>query len=216
MARQYFHLEVHPRAWKTAKGVLLQKPGKPNYAQVKTWRVISLLNYLDKVIKKLAAGLIADWCKAQRALHPRQIGCKRGRRAIDAVACLIQTVHKEWAQKLLTGTIFIDVIGAFDHVDPYKLSKAIEAAGLNNDLIRWTLSFLTDRRVSLIIDGYKAPEQPINSGLPQGSPVSPILFLIYIRGVFQAIERQVPGIKALSYADDIGLIAQESSVSEIC
>jgi hypothetical protein len=207
MARQCFHLGVHLGAWKTAKGVLLWKPGKPNYIQVKAWRVISLLSCLGKVIKKLAAGRIADWCKAQGALHPRQIGCRRGQGAIDAVACLIQIVYEGWAQKLLTGTIFIDVMGAFDHVDLYKLSEAIEAAGLDNDLIRWTLSFLTDRRVSLIIDGYKAPEQPIDSGLSQGSPVSPILFLIYIRGVFQAIEHQVPGIKALSYADDIGLIA---------
>jgi hypothetical protein len=135
------------------------------------------------------------------------MGCRRGRGAIDAVACLVQTVHEGWAQKLLTGTIFIDVMEAFDHVDPYKLNEAMEATGLNNNLIRWTLSFLTDRRVSLIIDSYKAPKQPINSGLPQGSSVSPILFLIYIRGVFQAIERQVPEIKALSYTDNIGLIA---------
>ncbi|QKX53974.1 uncharacterized protein TRUGW13939_01054 [Talaromyces rugulosus] len=216
MARQCFRLGVHPGAWKTAKGILLRKPGKPDYTQVKAWRVISLLSCLGKVVEKLAAGLIADWCEAQGALHPGQMGCRRGRGAIDAVACLVQTVHEGWTQKLLTGTIFIDVMGAFDHVDPYKLSEAMEAAGLDNDLIRWTLSFLTNRRVSLVIDGYKAPEQPIDSGLPQGSPVSPILFLIYIRGVFQAMEQQVPGIKALSYADDIGLVAQGSSVSEIC
>jgi hypothetical protein len=49
-------------------------------------------------------------------------------------------------------------MGAFDYVDPYKLSGAIEAAGLDNNFIRWTLSFFTDRRVSLIIDGYKALE----------------------------------------------------------
>jgi hypothetical protein len=98
--------------------------------------VISLLSCLGKVIEKLAAGLIADWCEAQGTLHPRQMGYRRGRGAIDAVACLVQTVHKRWAQKLLTDTIFIDVIGAFDHVDPYKLSEAMETTGLDNDLIR--------------------------------------------------------------------------------
>jgi hypothetical protein len=71
MARQCFCLEVHPGAWKTAKSILLWKPGKPNYTQVKAWRVISLLNCLGKIIEKLAAGLIVDWCEAQKALHPR-------------------------------------------------------------------------------------------------------------------------------------------------
>jgi hypothetical protein len=51
---------MHPGAWKTAKDVLLRKPGKPNYTQVKAWRMISLLSCLGKVIKKLAADLIAD------------------------------------------------------------------------------------------------------------------------------------------------------------
>jgi hypothetical protein len=57
-------------------------------------------------------------------------------------------------------------MGAFDHVDLYKLSEAMEAAGLDNDFIRWTLSFLIDRRVSFIIDGYKVSEQSIDLGLP--------------------------------------------------
>jgi hypothetical protein len=94
------------------------------------------------------------------------MGCRCGWGVIDAVACLVQIVYEGWAQKLLTGTIFIDVMGVFDHVDLYKFSEAMEAAGLDNDFIRWTLSFLTDRRVSLIIDGYKALEQPIDLGLP--------------------------------------------------
>jgi hypothetical protein len=63
-----------------------------------------------------------------------------------------------------------------------------------------------DRKVQLVIDGHQGLEQPINSGLPQGSPVSPILFIIYVWGVFQAIEDRVPGVKPLSFADDIGLL----------
>ena len=59
MARQCFRLGVHPEAWKTAKGVLIPKPKRVR-TQVKAWRVISLLNYLGKVIEKLAAGLISD------------------------------------------------------------------------------------------------------------------------------------------------------------
>jgi ribonuclease HI len=88
--------------------------------------------------------------------------------------------------------------------------------GIDGDLIYWVTSFLMDRQVQLVIDGHGGPEQPINSGLPQGSPVSPILFIIYVRGVFQAIEDRVPGVRPLSFADDIGLLSQASSVDEVC
>ena len=52
------------------------------------------------------------------------------------MACLVQTVYEGWAKKRLIGTIFIDVIGVFNYVNPYKLAKAIEAIGIDNDLIR--------------------------------------------------------------------------------
>ena len=56
----------------------------------------------------------------------------------------------------------------------------------------------------------------VNSELPQGSPVSTILFLIYISGVFEAIETAVPGVGPLSFADDIGIVALGSSVDLVC
>ena len=76
------------------KGVLLQKPNKADYTQVKAYRVISLLNCLGKVVEKLVAGLITDHCERQGALHPGQMGARRHRCAPDAVACLIQKVHE--------------------------------------------------------------------------------------------------------------------------
>ncbi|ODM20373.1 hypothetical protein SI65_03426 [Aspergillus cristatus] len=68
----------------------------------------------------------------------------------------------------------------------------------------------------LQIDNTQCPAHPINSGVPQGSPVSPILFIIYLSGVFEVIERSVTGIQSLSFADDIGLLASGYSVKEVC
>jgi hypothetical protein len=74
----------------------------------------------------------------------------------------------------------MDVKGAFDHVDPTRLVKRIREIGIDGDLIYWVTSFLMDRQVQLVINGHQGPEQPIYLGLPQGSPVSPILFIIYV------------------------------------
>jgi ribonuclease HI len=178
--------------------------------------VISILNCLDKVIEKIVAEAIARHCEETQVLHQGQMGCRRHRSAIDAVACLIQEVHQGWGQKLLSGALFVDIKGAFDHVDPARLVKGLGEIRVDGDLIYWVASFLKDRSVQLVIDGRLAPEQPIDSGLPQGSPVSPILFIIYIREVFEAIEARVPGVRPLSFADDIGLLAQGSSVDQVC
>ena len=56
--------------------------------------------------------------------------------------------------------------------------------GIDGDLVAWTKSFLTDRKVQLVIDGHENKEREIETGIPQGSPVSPILFLVYINGGF--------------------------------
>jgi hypothetical protein len=92
----------------------------------------------------------------------------------------------------------------------------MEELGIDGDLIRWTQSFLTDRTVQLVIDGFQCPEQGIKAEIPQGSPVSPVLFVIYLSGIFQAIEEAVPGIQALSFADNIGLTIAASSVAQAC
>jgi ribonuclease HI len=216
LARQCFRLGVHPRAWKTAKGILLRKPNKPDYTLVKAYRVISLLNCLGKVVEKIAAEAIADHCETTGGLHLGQMGNRKQRSAIDAVACLIQSTHEAWKRKQLMGALFIDVKGAFDHVNPRRLVIRMRELSLDGDLIRWVQSFLTDRQVQLSIDNTQCPAHTINSGVPQGSPASPILFIIYLSGVFDIIERAVPEVQALSFADDVGLLAPGYSVQETC
>ncbi|ODM18007.1 hypothetical protein SI65_06795 [Aspergillus cristatus] len=162
-----------------------------NYTAVKAYRVISLLNCLGKVVEKVAADAIARHCETMGVLHPGQMGSRKQRSAIDAVACLIQNTHEAWKLQQLVGALFLDVKGAFDH------------------------SFLTNRWVQLQIDNTQCRAQPINSGVPQGSPVSPILFIIYLSGVFDVVE-SVAGVQSLSFADDIGLLASGHSVKEVC
>ena len=66
-----------------------------------------------------------------------------------------------------------------------------------------------------MIDGHNNQEKEVETGIPQGSPVSPILFLIYISGVFEQVEKEPPGIVLLSFVDDLGFIASGLSVKEI-
>ena len=79
----------------------------------------------------------------------------------------------------------------------------------------WTSSFLTNQKVQLVIDGHDNKERDIETGIPQGSPVAPILFLIYISGVFNKVSEKSPLVISLSFVDDLGFIASGSSVKEL-
>lgn len=87
--------------------------------------------------------------------------------------------------------------------------------GIDDNLIGWTQSFLTDRSVELVIDGFTNPRQKVESGIPQGLPVSQILFLIYISGVFFVVEEHLPNVTCVSFVDDLGFITADRSISKI-
>jgi Reverse transcriptase (RNA-dependent DNA polymerase) len=96
-----------------------------------------------------------------------------------------------------------------------RLLLRIKELNIFSHLIKWTNSFLSKRRVQLVINRYTCPIRDIITGVPQGFSVSPILFIIYLNGVFNSIEARIPEITALSFADDIALLAPEKTIKEI-
>jgi len=91
--------------------------------------VISLLSCLGKVVEKVAAEAISRYCEAKGILHSSQMGSRKQRSAIDAVACLIQEVHEAWGEKRLAGTLLMDVKGAFPNTNPSRLIQCMVEVG---------------------------------------------------------------------------------------
>ncbi len=110
----------------------------------------------------------------------------------------------------------MDVKGAFDYVSKGQLLSRMIKFGINGDLVTWADSFLTDQKVQLVINEHDNKERKIQTGIPQGSPVSPILFLIYISGVFNKVSETSLLVTSLSFVNDLSFIASGgSSVKEI-
>ena len=215
LVQQTICLGYHPKEWKKGRGILLKKGGKRDLGLVRSYRVISLLNCLGKVVEKLVAEQLALYCETYSKLHPGQIGARKERSAIDAVSVLVHIVQESWEEKKLAGALFMDVKGAFDHVSRSQLLKRMVELGIDGDLVAWTRSFLTERKISIVIDGHENKEREIETGIPQGSPASPILFLIYISGIFDSVSESCPLVTSLSFIDDLGFIASGSSVKNI-
>jgi len=208
LVRTCIWLRVHPAIWKTATGIVIPKPGKPDYSRVRAYRVISLLDVISKLLERTAAYLISDHLERSRGLHEAQFGCRKRRSCVDAVAILMNRTQKAWAARRVAGALFMDVKSAFNNVNKTFLGKRMEKLGVKADLIRWTMSFMSDRQVKLILDGETSEPYPVDTGVPQSSPAAPILFITYLSGIFEAVEKAVPGVSGLSFVDDIGWWAE--------
>ena len=111
--------------------------------------------------------------------------------------------QQAWKEKRVAGALFMDVKSAFNNVSKVHLGKRMEALGVEPDLVRWTGSFMSDRQVKLVLDGKVGESHPVDTGIPQGSPATPILFVTYLSGIFDEVEAAVPGVHGLSFVDDI-------------
>lgn len=197
-------LGYHPRVWKTAKGILLRKQGKPTYAVAKAYRVISLLSCLGKIVEKVAATWIASYCETNGVFHKGQFGCRQGRSTSDAVAKLVTFVEDAWQRKQTVLTLLLDIKGAFDRVNKRQLLKRMVEVGIAGNIVRWVDSFLSDRRAMLVIDGRTGKTNDIQAGLPQGSPASPVLFILSISAMFPYLTERHPDVESISFVDDMG------------
>jgi hypothetical protein len=114
-----------------------------------------------------------------------QFGYRRGRGTLDAVAQLVTKVENAWVKKRTALALLLDVKGAFDRVNKKQLLNRIVQVGMAGNIVRWVDSFLSDRRAMLVIDGRTSETRDIQAGLPQGSPVLPVLFILSVSAMFQ-------------------------------
>ena len=108
------------------------------------------------------------------------MGGRRYRATIDAVLCLLHDITKANNNKKILSILFFDVKGAFDDVSKTRLLDIMQHLHLNPAVIRLTDTFLSNRQIGLTFDGVREDLQPVNTGIPKGTPISPILFLIYL------------------------------------
>ena len=144
VVQKSIQLGHYPAIWKTAKGVILRKAGKPNYTVSKAYRVISLLECLGKIVERVVARKIASFCESRHTFHEGQFGSRKNRNTHDALLKLMSFVEKAWKKGNVAGAIFMDVKGAYDWVAQPTLIQILIDAGLAQNLVRWISSFLSN------------------------------------------------------------------------
>ena len=215
LARDSYRLAYYPQRFRRADVVVIPKPGKTT-EQRRTaagWRPISLLNTLGKVLEAILATRIAHAAEEQRLLPEGQMGNRANRSTETALRAVTDAVYTAWGSSAIASLLQLDIKGAFDTVCHDRLVQVVRIAGFPQWVVRWVESFLTDRTARLIFDGAPAALRPISAGVPQGSPLSPILFQLYIATLYRALTA-APGVWVVGFADDTNLMAFGRSAND--
>ena len=200
----------HPKCWRQAIGVILPKPNKPDYAVPKAYRIICLLNCLGKVSERILANRLSKLAELGPLLSDSQMGGRRKRSAVDTAMLFTDFIERSKAKGHKASAVFLDVKGAFDHILHPRLLRILIQKRLPYAIVTWVRSFLEGRLVRLAFDGQTEELSEVETGVPQGSPISPILFLIYVC----ELAAKVPGVEQLSYIDDFGLLTASTSLKK--
>lgn len=204
----------HPRCWREATTVIIAKHNKPDYTNPKAYRPVALLNCLGKVLEKLMAGRLSYMAEKFGLLHKDQIGGRPQRSAVDAVMALTHEIEDAKRHRQIVSTLFMDVKGAFDNVSRDRLLHTMKELGIPTQVTTWVSHFLTFRTTALAFDGQREDLLPVQTGIPQGSPASPILFLLYIRPLFDVLNQKLPLVWTPSYMDDVALVVRGKTKQE--
>ncbi|KJZ80490.1 hypothetical protein HIM_00340 [Hirsutella minnesotensis 3608] len=190
-----------PRQWRTAKIIPLKKPEKEDYRVAKAWRPISLLSTLGKILEAVVAERISYAVEAHGLLPANHFGARKRRSAEQALLLLQEQIYRAWRNRKVLSLISFDVKGAYNGVCKERLLDRMRARGISVELIRWVDAFCSARTASLVVNGHTSEQRELpQAGLPQGSPLSPILFLFFNADLVQRKIKAESG--SIAFVDD--------------
>ena len=190
-----------PTQWRHAKIIPLKKPNKENYTIAKAWRPISLLATLGKILESVVAERISHAVETHGLLPTSHFGARKQRSAEQALVLLQEQIYAAWRGRRVLSLISFDVKGAYNGVCKERLLQRMKARGIPDDLLRWVEAFCSERTATIQINGQLSEARRLpQAGLPQGSPLSPILFLFFNADL---VQRQIDSQGgAVAFVDD--------------
>jgi hypothetical protein len=147
-----------------------------------------------------------------------QMGARKQRSTLTAISLLNSCVQTAWKARpgCIVSMLSLDLAGAFDNVSHERLLWVLRQKGIPTWAVRFIASFLQDRHTRIAYPGYKSEWIQTQTGIPQGSPLSPILFLFFISELLETFQQEASDTLGFGFVDDTNLITWGNSAQDNC
>ena len=200
---------VFPQDFKVAKVTPLFKSGSRD--QVGNYRPISVLPIATKVFEKEVHKQLYKYLTDNNLLHPSQHGFRRKRSTQTALIKVVDNWLTNIDKGQVTAVVFLDLAKAFDIVKHNILVRKLETLGVTGPDLDWFSSYLDNRQQQVFYNGVFSSTEHILSGVPQGSCLGPLRFLVYINDLPCCISHSTVNF----FADDTALYYSSNNADEI-
>ena len=199
-----------PELTKVARVIPVYKEKGENFLY-SNYRPISLIPVLSKILEKLIHNKLSDFLVRYQILFKSQYGFQKGRNTAQATLDFLKTVETALQENEYAIGIFCDLSKAFDTLDHETLLNKLEHYGIRGKWLSWLKSYLSNRKQYVDFNGKTSSHQPITVGVPQGSILGPLLFLIYINDLPASLQKLI----AVLFADDTNLVIKGNNLNEL-
>jgi hypothetical protein len=174
------------------------------------YRPISLLSIIDKLLEKLMYSRLINFINKHKILYKYQFGFRKNHSTTLALIEITDNILQDLEKGKCSAGIFIDFKKAFDTVDHKILISKLEHYGIRGPALQWLKSYITDRQQFAFVNGKNSTMQKITCGVPQGSVLGPLLFLIYTNDIGNCTESKVR-----LFADDTNCFVRSDNYADL-
>ena len=210
MVNLSFRTNTFPESMKAAIIKCLHK--KDSTEEPSNYRPISILPIISKIFERAAVDQVAQFLESNHLISRNQHAYRKGHSTVTSLFEVTSYIYQEMDKGQRVGMASLDLSKAFDSISHTHLLQKLTNIGLGEDVVKWMKSYLTNRRQKTKFSSTISEIEIVKSGVPQGSILGPILFIIFTNDLVTAFNDQA---LVVSYADDTQLLVAGKTLQEV-